>query len=561
MLRVLGPGLLLVPCLLFASVCYSQAGVSPPATELTSHGTGFRTVSSPNLVANSSENTGTALSPTPNAALPPANMLRDAFSLYRRGKLDAAIENYRLILKADPSSPEAHVGLARIYLRQGKVDLASEAINNGLKFSNSADLRVAQGEIYFRRGKIAEAEQEWLSVINSGAPNGRAYLGLARVRNALSQYSEGKAMIDKARELDSVDPDIELNWNMTLPLAERIRRLENYLASPDSVGADDRADSEHYLDYLKMLNHYPRGNCRLVNQGTAAEMPLVPLMADPDHLRGYGLAVKMNGRKTTLMLDTGASGILVSRKVAEKAGIIKAAESRIAGVGENGAGSGYIGLASVIRIGDLEFQDCPVRVLAKSSVLQDEGLIGTDTFEQFLINLDFPNKKLRLRVLPSRAHDGDPAATANSTFHDGYVPSEMQSYTKIHRFGHYLLVPTKIGNVGAKLFLLDTGGFASQITTATAREVTKLRADSDKVVIGISGSVNKLYRAEKAILEFGHVRQENQDLIAFDLTSASQSVGTEISGTLGFTTLQRLNIKIDYRDGLVDFDSKLASNR
>ena len=33
----------------------------------------------------------------------------------------------------------------------------------------------------------------------------------------------------------------------------------------------------------------------------------------------------------------------------------------------------------------------------------------------------------------------------------------------------------------------------------------------------------------------------------------SDRLGTEASGVLGFTTLHLLDIKIDYRDGLVDF--------
>ena len=34
----------------------------------------------------------------------------------------------------------------------------------------------------------------------------------------------------------------------------------------------------------------------------------------------------------------------------------------------------------------------------------------------------------------------------------------------------------------------------------------------------------------------------------------SDSTGTEVSGTLGFAMLRMLDIKIDYRDGLVHFD-------
>jgi hypothetical protein len=47
--------------------------------------------------------------------------------------------------------------------------------------------------------------------------------------------------------------------------------------------------------------------------------------------------------------------------------------------------------------------------------------------------------------------------------------------------------------------------------------------------------------------------QQNQDIVSLDLSDTSQQIGTEVSGMLGFSTLRRLEVKIDYRDGLVDF--------
>jgi hypothetical protein len=55
------------------------------------------------------------------------------------------------------------------------------------------------------------------------------------------------------------------------------------------------------------------------------------------------------------------------------------------------------------------------------------------------------------------------------------------------------------------------------------------------------------------VLQFGHLRQENQDMTAIDTKQISDGVGVEISGFLGFTTLRMMDIKIDYRDALVDF--------
>jgi hypothetical protein len=49
------------------------------------------------------------------------------------------------------------------------------------------------------------------------------------------------------------------------------------------------------------------------------------------------------------------------------------------------------------------------------------------------------------------------------------------------------------------------------------------------------------------------LKQDRQGLVTFSLDNISKSLGTEVSGTLGFRMLVLLDIKIDYRDGLVDF--------
>jgi predicted aspartyl protease len=288
-----------------------------------------------------------------------------------------------------------------------------------------------------------------------------------------------------------------------------------------------------------------------------------------------------------LVLDTGASGILVTRPVAERAGISRISQTTIGGIGDKGRRNGYVGIANSIRIGDLEFQNCSVEVIEQRSVDGDDGLVGADVFEHFMVEIDFPNQKLKLSQLPKRpgeieqklalnsedddSPDPDTAETKddakpaeNKTTdaktpapaagpQDRFISPEMQSYTRVFRFGHYLLVPTSIGNVPTKLFLLDTGAMMNVISPAAAREVTKVHGDSDMIVKGINGKVNDVFTANNAVLTFGHLRQENKEMTAFDTKKLSDGVGTEISGFLGFSTLHVLDIKIDYRDALVDF--------
>ena len=137
---------------------------------------------------------------------------------------------------------------------------------------------------------------------------------------------------------------------------------------------------------------------------------------------------------------------------------------------------------------------------------------------------------------------------------DRYIGPEMSSYARVFRFSHMLLVPTKINDAPGKLFLIDSGAWNNMITPDAAREVTKVHGDSDTIIKGLSGSVKKVYETGTVVLEFGSLRQKNEEMVAFDLSNISRDVGTEVSGTLGFAMLNLLKLKLDYRDALVKFE-------
>lgn len=520
---------------------------------------------------------------SPVAILP--GPLIEATELYRRGDFAGALAAYKHWLELHPGSPDAYAGIVRTYLKKKDPKQAAEAAEQGIVASASPQVRAARAEVWFRQGRIADAENEWVGIVNSGYPEARAYLGIARVRGAVAMYKGAKAMIDKAYELDPNDPDIDDEWVGTLSRNERIKYLQDRLAGQNNWTPDEREDARNYLEFLLARSKQKDASCRLVSHVTSTETQLLSLLHDPTHLRGFGLPVFLNGRKSSLMLDTGAGGIVVKRSIAEHSGITKISTSKIWGIGNKGRRNAFIGIADSIKIGELEFQGCPVEVIESRSVADEDGLIGADVFEDFLVELDFPNQKLRLSPLPQRPgealqkpalRDEDDSDESNGVEptnessgegkpegktktperagpQDRYIAPEMQRYTRVFRFGHDLLVPTKIGDVSSKLFLLDSGALTNSISPEAAREVTKVHGDPDMIVEGISGRVEKVFSATKATLQFGHLRQENQDMTAFDTKSLSDDTGTEISGFLGFTTLRFLDIKIDYRDALVDF--------
>ena len=499
-----------------------------------------------------------AASPPPAQPAAPVTPQAQALLFYRTGKFDAAIDAYTKLASVDPGA--AYAGLTRVYLQQKRTTDAYTAVNKALELApKSPDVHVALAEVYYRQGKIIEADRELVTVVNAGSRTARAYLDLARIAETASYYARAKTMIETAHRLDPDDPDVRREWLNTLPREQRAKELQNYLSGDTDDDAKDRAHLTHMLTLLQQEAGQPHRGCRQVNSVTSTQTSLEPLWNSPSQIRGYGLMVNVNGTNAKLMLDTGAGGILVDRLIAEKAGIKPVVQTEVNGIGSKGGSGGYLGFADTIKVGELEFHDCIVQVVEKRAVLNDQGLIGADVFQHYLIDINLPDAKFGLSELPKDPKETSDTASleanpsGKSAWRDPYIAPEIKSYSGVYRVGHMLLIPTSLNDKPPKLFLIDTGAFDNTIDTGAAREVTKIRGDEYDRVKGLNGDVAKVYTADKVKIRFSRFQQDRQDLIAFDLSNISDGAGTEVSGTLGFAMLRMLDIKIDYRDGMVDF--------
>jgi tetratricopeptide (TPR) repeat protein len=506
-----------------------------------------------------SANTGST-----NAAL--ASPLAEADRLYRAGKFMDAMHGYEEALKQNAKSAAAYEGAVRCYLKQDLVQQAWTTAQEGLKQAPEQSLtHSAMGEVLFRKAKIEEAQREFITAYNLSDRDARAPYGLYRVYRSASYYARAKQMLETAHAIDPQYPDIHRAWMATRPRKEKIAALEHSLAQ--ETDQEERAAAHNYLEFLKAADKQPQRTCRVASKVTETQVPLKVLMPEPNVMRGVEIKLAINGKDMHLLLDTGASGILIRRGPANGAGLVPALPMSVSGVGDEGSVKGYAAYADSIKVGELEFQNCIVEVAdAKSKYAMNEvdGLIGADVFASYLVTIDFPGEMMKLRPLPNPPNAATDAATLKTkselseeteavTPHDRYIPPEMRNYTPFFRFGHHMLIPTKIGNVEPKLFLIDSGASSSFISPEAAREVTSLGYDIGLRVGGLSGEVNKVSRAQRTILQFGHVSQEHLQMIAFDTTPFSRQDGVEISGFIGYTALAFMQMDIDYRDGLVNF--------
>ncbi len=492
----------------------------------------------------------------------PTEAFQTGLKEFRTRQFQAAETSFALAADTQTDAllkSHAYAWLARTELHLYNVTAAQQAAEKAVDTArDSSNAQTAMAEVYFRQAKMAEAQQILIPLVKSQTAGARTYLALAKIYRAVGNYKSAQSLIEIGHRMDPKDPDLETLWLSAQTRDERLRDLKSKLEGNPGETAEEQENLAQRIKLLEDLGANPNRTCRLVSRLTKTEVTLSPLLYDPYHIRGYGLGVRVNNTPAILLLDTGASGFLVSSRIAEKAGLRKIGSTPVAGIGDEGASKGYLAFAGKIKIGELEFENCYVKVVDKKRPLKEDGLLGADVFEDYLVDLNFPDAKLGLTQLPAYPDELHAQTTLNSEpstvnhLHNSWTPPEFADFDKVYRFGHMLLLPVGLNKAPAHLFLLDTGAFDNQVAPSAALEASKISQDYDIKVSGLSGEVKKVFTTGNLLLTFGHFQQRG-DLIGFDMTSLSNSTGTEISGILGFAMLELLDIKIDYRDHLVKF--------
>jgi tetratricopeptide (TPR) repeat protein len=346
----------------------------------------------------------------PIAASDPDALIASGTQAYRMRHYKEASEQFRAASKADPTSITAQVGLIRSNIHAGDLVEATQVADALVKtYPNSAAAHAAMGDVAYRRAMMAEAEKEYLGAIKLDKTEARAYYGLARLYSAYSLHRRAYDLFTVAHAYAPSDPDIENAWLYRLPRTQRLAEFERLAVNP---GLDNKS-AEHYklvTQQIKAIDALPTHACKLVNPVEKAEIHLQPLMYNAKILREWGLRVGVNDHFSSLVLDTGAGGITLSAKAAAKAGVVKLADTKVAGIGDEGVANPYVGYAKSIKIGGLEFHDCVVDVIDTNRWVDVDGLIGTDVFAKYIVDIDFPVETMRLLPLPKDPEAGNEVA-------------------------------------------------------------------------------------------------------------------------------------------------------
>jgi tetratricopeptide (TPR) repeat protein len=458
--------------------------------------------------------------------------LAEARRLFKQAKFREAATTYRALLEKTPSA-EAYSGLVQSWLKLDDVKAADESSKQALgTFPNAAAAHAGRGDVYFRQGLIPEAEAEYKTAIGLDGRSARAWLGQGKIDAVFARRSDSKTAVARAHELDPDDGDALYEWALRQPYPQNAAALEKHLGEFRNDEEAERHERE-YIDFIKALAGRKVWVPAREIERSEIKLELLTMGTTMAH-RGYGIRVRLNDRATvTLLLDTGSSGVIVTRKLAEKIGAVKLSDQGLEGVGKNGGSAGYKAWVDKIVIGDLEFHDCFIHATPRE-IAGVDGTIGADVFEKYLITVDFPGRKLRLDPVP---------------------PSDPDSLAQAFSLGHLLLLPTEIGKKASGLFALDTGANANTITPELGKSVPEMRLINTPVY-GASGAVNSTFMANDATLRFAGVRKTGERISTVDLHSVSKDLGVELSGQIGFSAVEEMKVLINYHTGQVGFVGK-----
>src|SRR5579871_3100802 len=393
-------------------------------------------------------------------SLPTGDALAGAHELFRKADFHGAAVAFRKIIELNPSA-EAYSGLVRSLLKADDVKAAEESSKKALAaLPESALVYAARGDVYLRRGLIPEAEDEYSAALKLDSRSARAWLGQGKIDAIYTRHGKSKAAIAKAHELDPDDGDALYEWAIRLHYPDNVAALEKHLAEYHNDAEEERHERE-YKELLKAIAG--RKVWIPARDVERTEIKMESLTVGPNFARrGYGLRVRLNDRATvTLLLDTGSSGVLITRKLAEKIGARKLSDQATEGIGKSGPATGYKAWVDKITIGELEFHDCFIQATTRE-IAEVDGTIGADVFARYLVTLDFGGHKLRLDPLPSGSDQSEQA------------PSE--SYSQAFSFGHFLLIPTEVGKKAVGLFVIDSGANINTISQEQVGLVPQMRA-------------------------------------------------------------------------------------
>ena len=409
-------------------------------------------------------------------------------------------------------------------LTRDEVQQAEALLDKQPRTAESVALR---GEIEYRKGNFDRAVALYKEALGMNAKTARAHYGLGKLAIGKLKTKQAIQEMMRAIELDPKEPLYRFYaseaWALEKNYAEQRKQIEEYIALNPS-DPDRLAEAKAGLEMLKAL-----GND--VASVDAPQNPApIPLRKS---LNLVFARVMINGRGPyEFAVDTGASQIVLSEKLAGDLGLTPVTSTIMHGVGGGGKIDTKLYSVKEMTIGDVKIKNVPVGTFNDPLVTQlADGIFSTAVLSDFILTVNYPGNQLEI----SRKR---PAANPASEVLPAWY------------FSNLLLVPVQVNGQHRGNFIVDTGAVTTVIShnmaaTLGVDEKTP-GAKIDLGIAGVGGFEGVVLRVPNVTFKTAKNSETFPQVVSINLKEMSKMIGTEIAGVIGFDFLDEYKLTLDY---------------
>ncbi len=389
-----------------------------------------------------------------------------------------------------------------------------------------ADQWSVSGDGFFRQSRFEEAADAYARAIKIDSRNVVAHMGMGKLASLLSDHASEAQHLSAAYQIAPLNPDVILAYaGVVEDRAARMILLRNFLtlAVRSSTFGDRIEDVKARLRIEEQLGS------RVLSKLESVYQPIrIPLASLPTG--GFVLQAYLNsGRELRLIVDTGATGIVLNASAACDLQLEYLAPAALVGFGGKAPAAARVALAANLRVGTFQMSNVLVNVGSAELVREADGVVGLDVFKDYLIQLDARSRHLQLTPFP---------ASASST--------ECTGCVRANRLGHLLLVRGSVNGTREGYFILDTGSPKTIVSKTLMPASTHMQ-----MALGIQGAQPIALPTMPVSLRVGTQHILDFETAAIDTAEISAHNGTEIAGAIGYSVLRDLNLMVDYQHGFV----------
>jgi predicted aspartyl protease len=418
--------------------------------------------------------------------------------------------------------PQKSPSVADLLLKD-QVAQAEAQLNKEARTAGTIALR---GELEYRKGNLDQASTLYQQALKMDPKTARAHFGLGKLAMAKLKDKEAVQEIARAIELEPNEPLYRLYASEAYAVqknyAEQLKQLQEYIRmNPNDP--DRLAEAKAGYEVLRALG--------------AKDIGVVTAPANPGPIRfrkSLNLiftTVMINGKGPyEFAIDTGASQVVLSEKLAGELGLKPLTSTIMHGVGGGGKIDTKLYSIDEISIGDVKIKKIPVGTFNDPLVTQlADGILGTALLSDFILTVDYPASQLELarKRTPNAAGEALPAWF----------------------FSNLLLVPLDVNGKRGN-FVVDTGAVTTVLShnMAASLGVTANTpgAKIDLGLSGVGGFEGVVLRVPNVTLKTAKNSEVFPQVVSIDLTEISKMIGTEIAGVVGFDFLEGYKVTLDY---------------